>query len=340
MIKSRRTFTPLLAVAISLLFAILATAALGGDDLILIDNPDLGPGPGAYRITSEDGIVRFPFDIHDGDIRFQAEISGHQVHMLIDDGFMWDPLLFWGSPKVDSFGFKYDGAVGIGGGETDDDRVPARTASGITLSFPGVEFTDQTAYVTAYASDNASMWEGSVGQVSCTFLKHFVVDINFDEMMMTLIEPGKFEYEGKGVAVPWRPTTLGPWSIPVTLELADNRTVSVDVLMDLGYNNQLQISPTGPNKITPPEGALPVSLGMNIQRVETLGRNGRIPAVIIGGYKVKNVITGFVNEEHADHTYSEAMLGLGVLSRFNLVFDYTRQRLFVEPSKSFGDAFE
>jgi hypothetical protein len=202
-----------------------------------------------------------------------------------------------------------------------------------------VEFSNQTALITSYASGNASMWSGSVGQVSCTFLKHFVVDINFDEMMMTLIEPDKFEYTGKGVAVPWRPMGFGPWSIPATMNLADGREVSLDFMMDLGYNDQLHISQTGPHSLTAPEGSTPVSLGMNIQRTETRGMSGTIPVVRIGGYGVKNVKAGFVNKDQSDETSSEAMVGLGLLSRFNLVFDYTRQRLFVEPNTSFTEEF-
>jgi hypothetical protein len=260
--------------------------------------------------------------------------------MPLDDGYMWDDLLFWGSPKVDSFGFHYDGEVSLGDESADEDMVPARTASGITISLPGVDFINQKAIITAYSSRNATMWTGSVGQVSCTFLKHFVVDINFDEMMITLIEPDKFEYGGKGVAVPWRPMGFGPWCIPAAFELSDGRSVSLDLMMDLGYNTQLYISPAGPNRIVAPERSVPVSLGMNIQRVETRGRRGRIPVVNIGGYEVKEVIAGFINEEHADHASAEAMVGLGILSRFNLVFDYTRQRLFIEPNATFDDPYE
>jgi hypothetical protein len=122
--------------------------------------------------------------------------------------------------------------------------------------------------------------------------------------------------------------------------LADGRSVTLDALMDLGYNDQFEINQMGPNLLRAPEGAEEVELGMNIQRVVTRGFEGSIPVVKIGGYEVKNVVANFVSEEHSDHTIAEAMIGLGLLSRFNLVFDFTRQRLFVEPNKSFGDKFE
>jgi hypothetical protein len=296
--------------------------------------------PGSYEITSEDSVIQFPFEIYRGDIRFACQINGHDVHFLLDDGFMWDQLLFWGSPKVDSLGLQYDGEIGIGGNTEDGSEIPSRTASGITLGFHGVTFKDQTAIITPYSSGNASMWEGSVGQVSATLFKHFVVDINFDNMMITLIRPDEFEYKANGVAVPWEPMGFGPWKIPATMGLADGREVSLDFLMDLGYNTQLQLATGGEHNLTPPEGATPARLGMNIHRVETRGHVGYLEYVTIGGYKVDKVLADFVLEEQTNHTLHEAMVGLGLLSRFNLVFDYSRQRLFVEPNNTFANPFE
>jgi hypothetical protein len=184
------------------------------------------------------------------------------------------------------------------------------------------------------------MWAGSIGQVSATFFKHFVVDINFDDMVITLIPPDQFQYSGRGVAVPWEPSSVGPWKIPGELELSDGRTIQLDFLMDLGYNDQLQLVLGGKHNITLPRKNRPTSLGMNIQRVETRGYMGRLNSVGIGGYEVRDVIVGFAAEEHASHALDEAMIGLGLLSRFNLVFDYYNKRLFVEPNSHTNEAYE
>ncbi|MBN2227699.1 MAG: hypothetical protein JW763_10075 [candidate division Zixibacteria bacterium] len=296
--------------------------------------------PGSYEITSPNGIIRFPFTIHGGDIRFACQVNGHEVYLLLDDGFMWDQLLFWGSSEVDSLGLQYDGEIAIGNDTNAADRIASRTASGITLDLPGVTFLEQTAVVTPYSSGNAAMWAGSVGQVSATFFKHFVVAIDFDDMTITLSEPEQFEYTAHGVAIPWEPMGFGPWKIPARIGLADGREVSLDFMMDLGYNAQLQLATGGENKITAPKDATPASLGMNIQRVETRGHVGYLAYVTIGGYMINRVLADFVLEEQQDHTFHEAMVGLGLLSRFNLVFDYRRHRLFIEPNKTFADPFE
>ena len=259
-------------------------------------------GPGSYRLADQQGVVRFPFDIHRGDIRFQARINGHDVHLLLDDGFMWDQLLFWGGPAVDALGLNTEGEILVGK-EGDENALASTLAEGITLSLPGVEFTDQTAVITPASSGNSTMWSGSIGQVSATFFKHFVVDINFDTMMITLIEPNAFEYQGDGVAVPWRPLPFGAWSIPGTLQMHDGREVAMELMMDLGYNDQAQIATDGEHGFTAPPDADSVSLGLNIQRQETRAQIGRIPGIEIGGFVVEGVPCNFVVEEHADHTY-------------------------------------
>ncbi len=305
----------------------------------VIEENDKNSLPGSFRILDEHGVIRFPFDVFGGDIRFRAKINGREVHLLLDDGFMWDPLLFWGGPDVDALSLERDGQILIG--ETEEETALASdTASGITLRLPGVEFIDQTAVITPSSSGTDKMWAGSVGQVSATFFKHFVVDINFDEMMITLIEPSAFVYRGEGAAVRWRPLEIGAWSIPGTIRTEDGHTKSLEFMMDLGYNDQAQIATGGEHGFTTPRTAVPGSLGFNIQRQETRGHFARVAGIEIGGFEVSDVLASFVLEEDRDHTFHEVMIGLGLLSRFNLVFDASRNRLFVEPNRSFAEPFE
>ena len=321
-----------------IILLILTGIALASDNTGADGRAETGPPPGAYKMLANDGKIEFPFEIFRGDIRFLCEVNGRQVHMLLDDGYMWDQLLFWGSPEVDSLGLVYDGEIVVGNEESE--KLVSKTASGITVVFPGVEFTEQTAVVTPSSSGNSSMWWGSIGQISSTFFKHFVVDMNFDKMIITLKEPDNYEYGGKGIEIPWQPLGFGPWSIPATLQMEDGRNISMKLLMDLGYNDQLQLAVGGKHNITLPEKKLPASLGFNIQSVETRGFIGRIPQINIGGCQINDLVASFVSEENSDQAIYEAMIGLGLLSRFNLVFDYQRHRLFVEPNSSFEEPFE
>jgi hypothetical protein len=316
-------------------FAVLATRGMADSS-----TPSQTDAPGECRVLSERSIITFPFDVFRGDIRFQCEVNGHTVKMLLDDGYMWDELLFWGSPRVDSLGLEYDGSIEVGGGSADAEKIISKTASGITVRFPNVEFTEQKAVITPASSGTGSMWMGSEGQISAMFFKHFVVDINFDKMMITLIKPEDFKYQGEGTAVAWKPMEFGAWSIPATLDLVDGREISLNLLMDLGYNDRLQIWAGKENNISAPDKVLPADLGRNIQGVQTRGYVGRMPRIVIGGYEIKDVLVAYVSAEDSKQAMAEAMIGLGLLSRFNLIYDYSRQRLIVKPNSTFDDAFD
>lgn len=324
----------LLAFTAVLVFAISLSASVGSDA------PDsaLGQPPGHYTILSGGSEVTIPFEVFRGDIRMVSEISGKPVRMMLDNGYIWDPLLIFGSPRIDSLDLHYDGEGEVGG-PGGGSPVRARTASGIVLRFPGIEFTDQTAIVTPESSGLTRMWEGTEGQVSATFLKHFVVSIDFDERMITLTEPSVFQYRGNGAEVPLKPLQGGAWGIPGTIEMPDGRRVSLDLMLDLGYNDQIQILTDGPNGFQLPQKAIEVSLGFGVQG-EIRGHLARVRRIEIGNYAIDDALAGFVPGTDSVTAHDEAMIGLGLLSRFNLVFDYPGCRMFIEPSQTYSDPYE
>jgi hypothetical protein len=258
--------------------------------------------------------------------------------MLLDNGFLWDPLLFFGSPTVDSFDLEYDGEAEVSG-SGDGDPIDSRTASNITVTFPGVEFYDQTAIVTPYSSGASRMWWNGEGQISAAFLKHFVVDINFDDMIITLTEPDKFRYHGTGKEIPMIHMFSNSWAIPATLEMADGQVISSELTTDLGYGDWLQLVPRGPHGFSIPEKALKASLGYGAQG-EIRGYFGRVRSLEIAGYKIDNVLTAFVGPDYTETVHHETLLGLAILSQFNFVFDYPSHRMFVEPNKTFNQPSE
>ena len=93
---------------------------------------------------------------------------------------------------------------------------------------PGQSRTDGSvvAVITPYESGITTLWEGADGQVSAAFFKHFVVDIDFDEMVITLTPPESFRHEGGGRAVPLRPASFGSWTIPGEIVTVDGSTIS------------------------------------------------------------------------------------------------------------------
>jgi len=315
------------------------TALLMWAGASLPEEPDVpGPPPGTYKVHSDDGEIEIPFVIFRDDILMLARVNGVQLRMLLDNGSLWDQLLFFGSPTIDSIGLDYDSEIQVGG-SGEDDPVMSDMASDVTIRFSEIEFFGQPAITTPYSSGITSLWEGSDGQVSAAFFKHFVVDINFDEGVIRLIPPDEFTYAGEGVEIPMTPASFGSWTVPGTLEMDSGEVKQVDLMLDLGDLHALSLT-TGPTYgIEVPDEALETSLGFGVQG-EIKGHLGRVRSVLVGGYTFDNVLAGFQAPDGDGRTDDDAYIGFGLLSRFNVVFDYNGKRMFVEPNRRFSEPFE
>jgi len=292
---------------------------------------ELGPAPGTYEILSDNGRIIIPFKFYRNKFRFKATINGHTCHMLLDNGSLWDELLFFGSPKVDSIGFEITGETAIG-------NTKADTSTGITVGFKDVVFHEQTAVITCYNANLPNPWEGFDGQISATFFKHFVVRIDFDEAAIELIPPGKFTYTGTGRAFRMH---LGPFAsrtMTANIMMQNGETVTLDLLIDLGGLHPLYLPIGRDDRITLPPDAVETSLGRGL--FSQKGYLGTIQNVRFGDYTLNNVPTAFTVVEKNTDVYGNTMIGLPLLRRFNIIFDYSNERIIVEPSKLFNDPFE
>jgi len=54
---------------------------------------------------------------------------------------------------------------------------------------------------------------------------------------------------------------------------------------------------------------------------------------------LRDVPTAFQVVGQNSNIYGNTMIGLSLLRRFNVIFDYFKERIILEPSESFGDGF-
>ena len=186
-----------------------------------------------YRMVSADGTAKIPFEIFRGDILLRAVVNAEELRLALDNGVLWDELLLYGGPKIDALGLTYAGQAQLGK-EGDLTATSANTATGITVLFPGIELKNQSALVTPADSRMSRMFEGQNGIISGSLFKHFVVQIDFETMVITLMGPGKFESEGAGQALAMSPFGPGSYTLPCTLHLRGGKQVTVNPVLDLG----------------------------------------------------------------------------------------------------------
>ena len=64
---------------------------------------------------------------------------------------------------------------------------------------------------------------------------------------------------------------------------------------------------------------------------------GRVSSLELGPHRLTEIVTAFPDRPQGS---ANGAIGMGILSRFVVTFDYVNQRMLLRPSSSFADPFE
>jgi hypothetical protein len=299
------------------------------------DSNRLGKAPGAYKIINNQEEVILAFEFYGMNLMVKAKMNGLNIKMLIDNGVMWDELLFYGSAQVDSLNMVYDGDIHVeGAGE--GKGIDSYTASNISIAFGDITFSGQEAVITPREQGFADFFPGIAGQVCGAFFKNFIVEFNFDRQEIILHKPLNFRYTGNGTYVKIARDSSAAYSIPVRIRTIGYNEMDHSLFIDLGgiYPLSLFIDQY-PAFFKPTSEKILLGYGAS---GAIHGYKDQIESLTIAGYEMKKVPTVITDSaEKADHT--NTTIGLPLLMRFNLIFDYFNERLYLEPNSHFYDPY-
>jgi hypothetical protein len=319
----------------ALLIILMTSCGFGGSSPAgTHERVDPGPGPGSWEMQPPADTIRIPFEVVDGELRVHARMNGQDVRMLIDNGSLWDQLLFFGSERVDALGMVADGVAEVGGAGSGDE-VHADMVSNVAIGLDGLdghylEFRSQAAIIMPYERGESNPWSVAEGQFSAQFFKHFVVHFDFDEGLMTLTRPDVFTPPVGARELVIRPGPgVGSWTIPAVVTLHDGRRLELQVTMDLGWDEAMSVTTGEKNDVSAPAGLEKALLGYGAKG-PIRGYLGTMPIVELAGWRLEDVETTYASREDGGAGADEFLIGLGALQRFNLTFDYPGNRLYLE----------
>ena len=274
-----------------------------------------------------------PFDMEDGEIGFTVKINGQPSRVFLDSGASSIALSQTVATKL---GLKTAGFLEARGYGGSTDLRPILINR---FEVPGaVQLTD----ITAIAIDlpdtlNSYFTRPLAGFVGYDLLAHFVVKIDFLRKQLTFIAPDSFH-----------PTAADGKALSIELD-SDVPSVTAQVdslppgrfLLDTGDEAALRLySPFvvahGLDKRYP-RGV--VSVGGGIGGVSR-SRVTRIGAFTIAGVKFASLPTDFsLDPKGGASLINAGSLGVKLLSRFVVTFDYPRSRVFFAPATNVRAAF-
>ena len=230
--------------------------------------------------------------------------------------------------------------VGLGEG----DAYEAYVTPALKIDIPGLTSYDVAATILKTDHFNLSNFVGIPisGLLGYEFFNNLAVKLNFADSTLTVYKPHDTRLFRQGTKIPISIEAHKPYV--QTLVAMPNGTIQqCKMIIDLGAGHPVSLE----NMIKKhglPQNFIAANLGVGLAGPIS-GFLSRIDEIDIGKFKIKKVITSFPNDY--DTTTLKYMsvardgnIGLGVLKRFTIVFNYQESVIYLKPNSTFHDPFE
>jgi hypothetical protein len=126
--------------------------------------------------------------------------------------------------------------------------------------------------------------------------------------------------------------------------LADGTQFTAKLLMDTGASHGLMLDPSTDTRIIVPSKRVSSIIGRGLGG-EIMGKVGRINALHLGKYKLENAIANFPDPNSyfdslkLGRTERNGSIGGEVLSRFKVVFNFSKEEIYLKKNRAFRKEF-
>jgi len=180
------------------------------------------------------------------------------------------------------------------------------------------------------------------GVIGADILRNYVVEINYDKMLFKIYDCNDFIYNGGGKEFNINCTPL--WStMKAGITAANDKIIEGEFLIDTGMggtvafntpfvNENNLMSKTGKHRKT-----IAKSLG-----AEMISYTGRVEKFGLGDYDFENVpvILSQAKVGVLSAGRIDGIIGNKIWKKFNTIFDYKKNKLYLEPNRFFKNPFK
>jgi predicted aspartyl protease len=290
------------------------------------------------RWLKASGLARIPFRYGTHHLWVKASINGHPpADFLIDTGCSITAI---DRAYADEIGLHQEGEMRVQGmgGSSGGAFARVGTVKVTSKTGDGVEVKDLRAAIVDMGDDQeAVLWRRMGGLIGSDVLSRFVVDIDYDQRIVTLRDPVTFKYQGRGQPIPMG-LVMGIPTVRASLDSTCEGVFIVDVGNGFGLDVHGSMVRTCRifSAVTGRKQVQVYGGGIGDGFVSWLTRLDRMQ---IGPYEWKEPIAGLSLSTQGmvgSEDYS-GNIGNRVLDKFRVTFDYARSLLYLEPGQRYGE---
>lgn len=277
-------------------------------------------------------VVQLPFERINSWIVIKGSINGSGGKtFILDTGAPVAVLV--NDSNVADLNLSIKAQVVIGGGDGNTGKKTP-LASGVRVQFGDI-IVENANMVVGAAKDAVHGIDGIIGKY---LFDGAIVKIDWQQQIITFYKEGTFSYNGDGVELPLEMDKSGHIYTKASFKGPDT-TIECKALVDLGNKSSLFIDKkaaaglAGNNKVIKD---IIIGWGANGQVNGSVTRT----SLLLPGVVLDNVVIALKDkEDNLSKKGYTANIGLSVLQRFTLYFDYQGKKLILEKNKDFSSPF-
>jgi len=179
------------------------------------------------------------------------------------------------------------------------------------------------------------------GIIGYDVFSRFVVEINYDDNIITLHDPRRYKKNKKSVLIPIEVKGNKPF-INATIKQGEEKT-DLDIMVDTGASHAALLDYQFINGISMPEKKVETQLGRGIAG-DIPGYVGRMDSVQIDRFGFDKMLVSAPFEGAYNKVIKRGArvgtFGGDLLTRFHVTFDYPNEKIYLKKSKEYDKNFE
>ncbi|WP_225874750.1 aspartyl protease family protein [Pedobacter hiemivivus] len=179
------------------------------------------------------------------------------------------------------------------------------------------------------------------GLLGYYFFKSFVVELRYSTKRLLFKHPnsgGKI----KGERIPIEISSYKPYT-NITIENPEYGKAEIKMLIDNGASHAISLERLNEKPFPVPAASIKANLGVGMSGPID-GNIGRVSALKIGSFAMKNVLASYPKYDDVAAKVllkdRNGNLGADILSRFNVIFDYADNSMYLRKNSQFKRPFE
>jgi hypothetical protein len=255
--------------------------------------------------------------------------------ILLDTGFAFDGVMIYNPDYNDSINFPQAMEVkipGAGSGEP----AKAIIVDSAEFMLGNLKLTNQKLII---LTDDTFKGFPSNGIIGYSIFGHYMTEFNYENNTMMLHDFGTVQIDSSWISIPiYFKHNKIPW-IDVSVVINQEDPILLSTYIDFAARDVIELLEREQMKFNLPAEMKDEYLGRGLSG-DIYGKSGRITKLIIGPYELTDVTASIAPAQvRSKQKDADAIIGSGSLRRFNLIFDYTNQQLYLKPNSHFHDSF-